>query len=86
LEVSTNFLDIPMDGLGDVNELDDYLSQAIEKVSDPIAWWWDHQKAYPKLSAMAFDYLSVPGNFHLPCIRLLVKTLLIKVFSNIYSC
>ncbi|KIL63554.1 hypothetical protein M378DRAFT_53484, partial [Amanita muscaria Koide BX008] len=43
------------------NELDDYLSQAIEKVSDPIAWWWDHRKVYPKLSAMAFDYLSVPA-------------------------
>jgi hAT family C-terminal dimerisation region len=60
-----NFLDIPMDGLGDVNELDNYLSQGIEKV---IAWWWDHQKVYPKLSAMAFDYLSVPGNVHLLCL------------------
>ena len=50
-----------MDGLEDINELDDYLSQAIEKVSDPIAWWWDHRKVYPTLSAMAFDYLSVPG-------------------------
>jgi hypothetical protein len=54
-----------MDGLVDVNELDDYLSQAIEKVSDPIGWWWDHWKVYPKLSAMAFDYLSVPGKFYL---------------------
>ena len=68
LDISTNFLDIPMDGLGDVNELDDYLSQGIEKVSDPIAWWWDHRKVYPKLSAMAFDYLSVPGNVHLLCL------------------
>jgi hypothetical protein len=59
---------MPASPVGDVNELDDYLSLAIEKVSDPIAWWWDHQKAYPKLSAMAFDYLSVPGNFHLLCI------------------
>jgi hypothetical protein len=65
MDITTNFLDIPMDGLVDINELDDYLSQAIEKVSDPIAWWWDHQKVYPKLSAMAFDYLSVPGKFDL---------------------
>ena len=50
-----------MDGLEDINELDDYLSQAIEKVSDPIAWWWDHRKVFSTLSAMAFDYLSVPG-------------------------
>ena len=53
-----------MDGLCDVNELNNYLSQVIEKVSDPIAWWWDHCKVYLKLSAMAFDYLSVPGKFH----------------------
>jgi hypothetical protein len=65
MDVTTNFLDIPMDGLADVNELDDHLSQAIEKVSDPIAWWWDHRKVYPKLSAMAFDYLSVLGKFPL---------------------
>jgi hypothetical protein len=56
-----DFLNITMDGLEDINELDDYLSQAIEKVSDPIVWWWDHRKVYPTLSAMAFDYLSVPG-------------------------
>jgi hypothetical protein len=61
MDTMTDFLDILMEGLADVNELDDYLSQAIEKVSDPISWWWDHRKVYPKLSAMAFDYLSVPG-------------------------
>jgi len=54
----TDFLDIPMD---DIQELDEYLSQAIEKVQDPIAWWWDHRKVYPRLSAMALDYLSIPG-------------------------
>jgi hAT family C-terminal dimerisation region len=52
-----------MDGLKETNELDDYLSQAIEKVTDPIKWWWDHRKVFPKLSAMAFDFLSVPGMF-----------------------
>src|ERR1700722_2593849 len=65
MDITTGFLDIPMNGLVDVKKLDDYLSQAIEKVSDPIGWWWDHRKVYPKLSAMAFDYLSVPGKFHL---------------------
>ena len=63
VDAATNFLDIPMDGIKDTNELDDYLSQGIEKVSNPISWWWDHQKVYPTLSAMAFDYLSVPGMF-----------------------
>ena len=63
IEATTDFLDIPMDGLKDINELDDYLSQGIEKVSNPISWWWDHRNVYPKLSAMAFDFLSVPGKF-----------------------
>jgi len=53
--------DIPMDGIQESNELDKYLSQGIEKVRDPIAWWWNHQKVYPRLSAMALDYLSIPG-------------------------
>jgi hypothetical protein len=63
IDATTDFLDIPMDGLKEINELDDYLSQAIEKVTDPIKWWWDHRKVFPKLSAMAFDFLSVPGMF-----------------------
>jgi hypothetical protein len=65
VEATTDFLDIPMDGLKEINELDNYLSQAIEKVTDPIKWWWDHRKVFPKLSAMAFDFLSVPGMLHL---------------------
>jgi hypothetical protein len=58
---ASDFFDIPMDGIQVTSELDEYLSQAIEKVRDPIAWWWDHQKVYPQLSAMAFDFLSIPG-------------------------
>jgi hypothetical protein len=50
-----------MDGIQEQNELDEYLSQAVEKVRDPIVWWWEHKKVYPALSAMAFDYLSIPG-------------------------
>ena len=60
-----DFFDIPMDGIQETNELDEYLSQAIEKVRDPIAWWWDHQKVYLRLSAMALDYLSIPGTCQL---------------------
>lgn len=67
MDATIDFSDIPMDGLKDTNELDDYLSQGIEKVSNPIKWWWDHRKVYPKLSAMAFDYLSVPGMLFYKC-------------------
>ena len=56
-----DFFDIPMDGIQETDELDEYLSQAIEKVRDPIVWWWDHQKVYLQLSAMALDYLNIPG-------------------------
>ena len=47
-----DFFDI-MDGIQESDELDEYLSQAIEKVRDPITWWWNHQKVYPQLSSMA---------------------------------
>ena len=33
-----DFFDIPMDGIQEADELDEYLGQAIEKVKDPIAW------------------------------------------------
>ena len=56
-----DFFDIPMDRIQETDELDEHLSQAIEKVRDPIMWWWDHQKVYLQLSAMALDYLSILG-------------------------
>jgi hypothetical protein len=56
-----DFLDIAMDSTNDHNELNKYLSQPLERVRDPIAWWWKHQVMFPTLSAMAFDYLSIPG-------------------------
>ena len=50
-----------MDGIVEINELDEYLSQPIERVRDPLIWWWDHRQTYPQLSAMAFGFLSAPG-------------------------
>ena len=55
-----DLLDIPMDDVEVANELDEYLMRPLEKVRDPISWWWDHRASYPKLSKMAFDYLSIP--------------------------
>ena len=57
---AVDFFDIPIDGITQPHELDDYLSQPIEKVHDPIAWWWDHHHIFPK-SKIAFDYLSIPS-------------------------
>ena len=33
----------------------------LNKPVDPFRWWRDHRDSYPKLSAMAMDYLSIPG-------------------------
>lgn len=30
-------------------------------VLDAVAWWYDHRKAYPRLSRMALYYLTIPG-------------------------
>ena len=54
--LSIDFFDIPMDGIQEANELDEYLGQAIEKVKDPIAWWWNHQKVYPQPLEMALVF------------------------------
>ena len=43
------------------NELDCYLAADIEDVKDPLKWWYEHRGAFPHLSLMARDYLSIPG-------------------------
>ncbi|GBE81312.1 hypothetical protein SCP_0310390 [Sparassis crispa] len=43
------------------NELEEYLAAPLEKVRDPLRWWWDSRKAYPHLHRMALNYLSVPA-------------------------
>ena len=84
MDATTNFLNIPMDGLKDTNELDEYLSKAIEKVTDPIKWWWNHWMVYPKLSAMAFNFLSVPGMLYL--LMLKFKLIIFKATSTTAEC
>jgi hypothetical protein len=59
-----DFADIPMDGIVEANELDEYFSLPLEKVRDPLIWWWAHRHTFPRLSAMAFDFLSAPGMWY----------------------
>lgn len=63
-----------MDGIEEVDELDEYLSLPIERVRDPLAWWWEHRHTYPRLSAMAFDFLSAPGMY---CLLAILPSMLI---------
>ncbi|GBE82247.1 hypothetical protein SCP_0406310 [Sparassis crispa] len=43
--------------------MDEYLARPVENVSDPLKWWSDNHRAYPKLSRMVLDYLSIPATF-----------------------
>lgn len=38
------------------------------RVDNPLQWWWDKRQAYPILSRMARDYLSVQGMFPLSAV------------------
>ena len=42
-------------------ELDRFLSSDPEYVPNVLVWWHDQHNAYPRLSRMAVDYLSIPA-------------------------
>ena len=44
-----------------INQITMYLSTGPEPIKDPLAWWYEKRTAYPTLSQMALDYLSIPG-------------------------
>jgi hypothetical protein len=48
------------------DELDQYLSTDPEHVMDVLMWWTERKSMYPRLSRMALDYLSIPGEFIYP--------------------
>lgn len=54
------------------DELKRYLASDPVPVEDPIQWWQDRRKAYPRLSRMAIDYLTIPGEstslVHIPAL------------------
>lgn len=43
------------------DELDRYLSTDVERVTDPLKWWYDRRSSYPRLHRMAMNYLTIPG-------------------------
>jgi len=50
------------------DELQRYLAVDVEDVKDGLVWWYDKRATFPRLSRMACDYLSIPGEY----LRLLV--------------
>ena len=48
------------------DELEKFLSTDRElNVQDGLLWWHERKHIYPRLSRMAMDYLSIPGNIFL---------------------
>jgi hypothetical protein len=48
-----------------VDELTRYLASPTEATSDPLLWWIEKRAVYPRLSRMALNYLSIPGQLYL---------------------
>ena len=65
-----------------INEVDRYLSsRRVKDVSDPLRWWVENQGAYPRLSRMAKDYLTIPGMSNS-----FGSVLLLKGLHRFFSC
>jgi len=45
------------------DELKRYLATDVENVKDPLMWWYERHDRFPRLSRMARDYLSIPGEW-----------------------
>jgi hypothetical protein len=45
-----------------LDELDRYLATDVEDIRDALMWWYERRATFPRLSRMAHDYLSIPGN------------------------
>jgi hypothetical protein len=56
-----NILDVTPPPWDDCDELDHYLAMDTEDVKDGLMWWYEKRVAFPRLSCMAWDYLSIPG-------------------------
>ena len=45
------------------DELQWYLMADIEDVKDGLMWWHKKRAIFPRLSCMACNYLSIPGEY-----------------------
>ena len=62
-EQGENFLNSSdyYDNVEDHDEVNRYLSERPKQVDKPLEWWKANKQQYPRLSTMAFDYLSIPA-------------------------
>ena len=57
-----NLMDITPTPSSD-DELQRYLAADVEDVKDGLVWWKERRATFPRLSRMACDYLSIPGEY-----------------------
>lgn len=61
-EVDTDFGNISLGRTAvQRSEIDEYLALPVEQVKDALMWWYEREHVFPRLSRMARDYLSIPG-------------------------
>ena len=65
-----------------LDELQRYLIADIEDVTDALMWWHERRKVFPRLSRMACDYLSIPGEYSFFC----HLSLVLRHFSHSDNC
>ena len=44
------------------DEITRYLSTDPEQVENVLIWWCERKSMFPRLSRMALNYLTIPGN------------------------
>jgi len=62
------------------SELDRYLGSDVKNIIDALQWWNGHCKAYPHLSRIALDYLTIPGVL---CVHLVAETSLAVIDNQV---
>lgn len=50
-----------LDSDSTADEITRYLQTAPDRADDALAWWYERRHIFPRLSRMARDYLSIPG-------------------------
>jgi hypothetical protein len=70
MNIFDNLMDITSTPSSD-DELQRYLAADVEDVKDGLMWWHERRSIFPRLSRMARDYLSIPGECLFSCICLM---------------
>ena len=63
LGVSNTSMDVDPSSVNGETELNAYLRvHQVDKDTDPLMWWKQHQQEFPRLARMTRQYLAVPAS------------------------